>query len=231
MTVAQEPAAASDAKTHFVLRRLHSLMGVLFGGYIIVHLLVNATLVEGARHDGEPTVYQMQVDKIHSLPFLEAIEWTAILLPIIYHTIYGVYVVFRGRSNVGSYGYGRNWAYVLQRLTAAVLFFFIAFHVLGMKGALGETLTFDPAKATETTIRHINAHWTIAYLVYPLGILAATFHLANGFWAGGIAWGLTVSSAAQRRWGLLCAALFVLTFACGMASLIACIRGGVIAVT
>src|SRR6266567_573480 len=60
---------------HFLLRRLHSLTGLVFGGYLVVHLLINATLVEGARHAegaaaGGPTVYQLQVDKIYSLPFL-----------------------------------------------------------------------------------------------------------------------------------------------------------------
>ena len=34
--------------SHFLIRRLHSLTGIVFGGYIVVHLLVNATLVEGA---------------------------------------------------------------------------------------------------------------------------------------------------------------------------------------
>ena len=35
---------------HFFIRRLHSLTGLVFGGYLVVHLLVNATLIEGARH-------------------------------------------------------------------------------------------------------------------------------------------------------------------------------------
>src|SRR4029078_158998 len=39
-------------KHHFLLRRLHSLTGIVFGGYLVVHLTVNATLArfEGGRY-------------------------------------------------------------------------------------------------------------------------------------------------------------------------------------
>ena len=112
-------ASASDltvpllgSRHHFLLRRLHSLTGILFGGYIIIHLLVNATLAEGPRTPGEPTVFQQQVDKIHSLPFLLVVEWTFIYLPIIFHTVYGIWITLTGQPNVDRYGYAKNWAYV-----------------------------------------------------------------------------------------------------------------------
>ena len=67
-------------------------------------------------------------------------------------------------------------------------------------GEFGRQLTFDPVdKATQTTINHMHAGG-VGYWLYPIGILAATFHLANGFWTAGITWGLTVSAGAQRRW-------------------------------
>src|SRR4051812_39589925 len=58
-------ATASDytlptigGRHHFLLRRLHSLTGIVFGGYLVVHLLVNATIAQLG------TVYQVQVTKI-----------------------------------------------------------------------------------------------------------------------------------------------------------------------
>jgi succinate dehydrogenase / fumarate reductase cytochrome b subunit len=213
---------------HFLLRRLHSLTGIVFGGYLVVHLLVNATLIEGARHDGGPTVFQLQVDKIHSLPFLGVVETAFIYLPILFHTVYGVWITLTGQPNVGRYPYGKNWFYFFQRVSAVVLVFFMLFHVLGMKGVfggeIGEALTFAPLAATESTVRHMQARWWIGYVVYPIGILASCYHLANGFWAAAITWGLTISSAAQRRWGLACAGLFVMTFACAMTALVATLR-------
>ena len=199
----------------------------MFGGYLVIHLIVNATLVEGVRHFGQANIYQQQVDKIHSLPFLLAVEWTFIYLPILYHTFYGIWIIVTGQSNLERYGYIKNWFYTLQRVSAIILIAFIAFHVLGMKGFFGKTLEFNPVNhAADSAARHVNSAWWIWGLVYPIGILASCFHLANGFWTAGITWGLTVSSQAIRRWGVVCTVLFFLTFGCGMTALVALVRMG-----
>lgn len=213
-----------SGKAHFYLRRLHSLTGVLFGGYIMVHLVVNATLVEGVRHDGSPTVFQEQVDKIHSLPFLVPIEIAMIMLPLAFHTLYGLYISFQGRSNPMNYGYGKNWLYVAQRWSAILIMFFALFHVLTFKGFLpgdfGDKLTFVPVgAATASTVNHMHAAWWVGWVIYPIGVLAATFHLANGFWTGAISWGLTVSKRAQQRFGYACVGIFIFTTLCGFAAL------------
>ncbi len=215
-------ATASDhtlpvigGRNHFLLRRLHSLTGIVFGGYLVVHLLVNATIARG------PTEYQVQVDKIHSLPFLPVIEWTFIYLPILFHTVYGVWIILTGQPNVNRYSYGKNWSYTLQRISAVIIVFFMLFHVLALKyGAFGLNLSFDPHRALGTVGRHLD-HGLLVWIVYPIGILASCYHLANGFWAAAITWGLTISARAQQRWGLVCAGLFVLTFVAGMIALIA----------
>lgn len=204
-------------KHHFLLRRLHSLTGIVFGGYVAVHLIVNATLAQGA------SVFQAQVDKIHSLPFLAAIEWLLLYIPILYHTSYGGWIILTGQPNNGSYPYFKNTFYLLQRFSAVILAAFILYHVLAMKGWFGSA--FDPARAAATARDNIDAHWLVAGLVYPIGILAACFHTANGFWTAGITWGLTISAASQKRWGLLCIGLFVLMTVAGLAALIAIIAG------
>lgn len=215
---------------HFLLRRLHSLTGLIFGGYLVVHLLINASLIQGER-PGQPSVFQVQVNKIHSLPFLAVVETVFIYLPILFHTIYGIWVTVTGRPNVQDYPYGKNWFYTLQRASAIILVFFMTFHVLGMKGVfggdVGRALTFAPLHATQSTVNHFQAAWWIGYVVYPVGILASCYHLANGFWTAGITWGLTVSSHAQKRWGLACTGLFVLTLTCGLLALGAALRGEV----
>jgi succinate dehydrogenase / fumarate reductase cytochrome b subunit len=206
----------------FLLRRLHSLTGLLFGGYLCVHLLINATLIEGSRHDGQPTVFQMQVDKIHSLPFLVMIEWTAIFAPFLFHAFYGVLVTASGASNTTKYGYTKNWFYTLQRLSAFIILAFVAFHALTLKGVIGpKELHFIPAEyATESTLRHLQFAWWVP-VVYVIGVLASTFHLANGFWTAAISWGLTVSKQAQQRFGYLCVLVFLGTTACGLTALFA----------
>lgn len=202
------------SRHHFLLRRLHSLTGLVFGGYLVVHLLINATIAQGG------VVYQTQVDKIHSLPFLPVIEWTFIYLPILFHTVYGVWITLTGQPNVHRYGYGKNWFYVLQRVSAIVIVLFMLFHVLSLKyGLFGQGLSFDPHRALGTVGRHFDSLLLVA-VVYPIGILASCYHLANGFWTAAITWGLTVSANAQRRWGVACTGLFALTFVAGMIALI-----------
>ncbi len=227
--IASEPVA-SNASTYFLLRRLHSLTGLVFGGYLVVHLLVNATLIEGVRHAGSPSVFQQLVNYIHSLPFLPLVEWTLIYLPILYHTFYGIWIVATGQPNVDRYRYGKNWFYLLQRISAIVLVFFMVFHILGMKGlfsgGVADALKFEPTDAVRSTARHMNAAVWIWGLVYPVGILASCYHLANGFWTAAITWGLTVSKSAMRRWGFVCAGIFVFTLGCGMTALVALVQMG-----
>ena len=214
------PAGLLGGRYHFLLRRLHSLTGIVFGGYLVVHLLVNATIAQGGN------AYQTQVDKIHDLPFLPVIEWTFIYLPILFHTVYGVGIILNGQPNVDHYPYAKNWFYVLQRASAIVIVFFILFHVLALKyGLFGTHLAFNPhGGALRTVAQHMDVSFLITWFLYPVGILASCYHLANGFWTAAITWGLTVSDGAQKRWGYACAGLFVLTFVAGVVALVAAAR-------
>ena len=213
--------SAFSGSSHFLLRRLHSLTGLVFGGYIVVHLVVNATMAQGTSpHD----IFQIQVNKIHDLPFLLGVEWLFIYLPILFHTVYGVLIILGCQPNVEKYPYAKNYFYLTQRISAVFIALFVLFHVLGMKGFLGSTLQFVPEDATRSTARHINSSMWVAYMVYPIGILASCYHLANGFWTAAITWGLTISARSQRRWGYICAGLFAFTLCCGFLALGAAIH-------
>src|SRR5205823_7412973 len=136
------------------------------------------------------------------------IEWVTIFLPIIYHSLYGIWITFTAQPNPLQYSYAKNWFYFWQRVSAMVIVAFIVFHVLGMKGFFTEKLTFDAHHATVTAVRHVRANGFITYFVYPIGVLASCYHLANGFWTAAITWGLTISASAQRRWGFACPGIF-----------------------
>jgi succinate dehydrogenase / fumarate reductase cytochrome b subunit len=167
----------------------------------------------------------VQVDKIHSLPLLWAIEWAAIYLPILYHTVYGIWITFTAQPNINRYPYTKNIFYTLQRVSAIIIVLFMIFHVFSLKvGWFGSALSFDAHDAGGSVHRHMTgtrASWLIVGLIYPLGILASCYHLANGFWTAAITWGLTISAGAQRRWGFACAGLFALTLICGITALAA----------
>lgn len=44
-------------------------------------------------------------------------------------------------------------------------------------------------------------------LFYLVSVLGLVFHFANGMWTAAITWGMTVTVAAQRRWGWICTAV------------------------
>lgn len=208
--------------TYLLIRRLQSLTGLMFGGYLFVHLAVNATIAQGGEH------YQQQVDKIHSLPMLEGVEWTAIFLPFLVHAIYGTWIAVNGRPNVTNYPYTKNVFYLLQRISAVIVLAFILFHVLSLKfAAFGPALSFIPKdKALASIGQHMSYAWWLPAIVYPIGILASAYHTANGLWAGAITWGLTISSASQKRFGYLCTLLFLAMLGFGIISTIGAAKIG-----
>ncbi len=205
--------ATCNGQRHFWLRRVHSAFGLLFGGYITVHLLVNATGVK-------PLMYQQNVDKIHQLePMLPFIELAAIFLPLLVHMVYGIYIARQGVSyeTTMKYKYGGNYRYLLQRVTAVILLLFVAYHVgtLHRWGAGHFNAENHAYQSTVAAIRHPfgdNTALNVAVMaLYLLGVWSAVFHWANGLWSSAIAWGLTTTEKAQKRWGHACCA-----FGCGM---------------
>jgi succinate dehydrogenase / fumarate reductase cytochrome b subunit len=221
--------STAPGRRHFLLRRIHSLAGLAFGGYITVHLLVNATGLW-------PKVYQQNVDKIHTLePMLPLIEILLIFGPLILHALYGAYIGKAGvKFNTTKYNYGGNVRYALQRWTAYILLAFIAYHIatlhkwgLALFHVQGYP-DFNPKNmAYQTTASSIKTPYDSAVLNYAvmafylLGIWSAVFHWANGLWTSAIAWGLTTTATAQRRWGHVCLAFGVLMMVIGTTAWVA----------
>src|SRR5687768_3929860 len=201
-------------RNEFLLRRLHSLSGIVpVGAYMVIHLLTNATVLESWR------TYQNAVYQIHSLPVLWVIEWTFIFLPLIFHAVYGIVIVRTGIPNNSSYPYPKNWRYTLQRATGMIAFLFIFWHVLHMHGWIhsdawlnairGWGGMFAPYNATSTAAAAMQATILVPIL-YTIGVLSCVFHLANGIWTFGITWGLWTTVAAQRRADYVCIGFGVL---------------------
>ncbi len=205
-------------KHHFLLRRLHSMAGVLpIGVFLIMHLTTNSSVVwaEALGKDGAET-FQHEVNFIHSLPGLILIEIFGLWLPIFFHSLFGFYYAFSGKSNAASYPYGGSWRYSLQRWTGYLGFLFIFFHIATLRWGwnLPFSSGFDPHAAASTTALAIrggeDASAFGAFVVGALylgGVTALVYHFANGLWTWAITWGITVSPQAQKRWGYVCAAV------------------------
>ena len=211
----------------FLIRRLHSLSGLIpVGAYMIVHLLTNSLTSWGV----EP--FQTAVYQIHALgPALLFVEWAFIFGPLIFHAVLGVVIIRTGKSNVGHYGYGANWRYTMQRVSGMIAFVFIFAHVFHLHGWFHADIwmknvveplgggQFKPYNATSTLAQAFQVSWFIPIL-YAFGIIACVFHLANGIWTMGITWGVWVNPKAQERAGFACAGLGVLVALFGMVAIV-----------
>src|SRR5215475_7681273 len=112
----------------FFLRRLHSLSGIIpVGAFLLEHFISNAFATRG------PNAYFGQVKFLTGLPFVLALEIFGIYIPLLYHSLYGFYIWFRGQANVAEYPWAGNFMYSAQRWTGAIAFVYMAWHTYTMR--------------------------------------------------------------------------------------------------
>jgi len=202
-----DPASSLMNRHHFLLRRLHSLSGILpVGVFVMMHLFTNFQMLIGD--------FQHEVDFIHATPALLFIEIT-LWGSIAFHAGLGLIYTFTGSPNVQRYRYGGNWRYTLQRWTGFIALIFIFLHIATLRWRWGFGGWFTPFYATgpdgqplaaaTTALALQHAPWVV--VIYVVGALSVVYHWSNGLWTAAITWGLTLSAAAQRRWGYVCATL------------------------
>lgn len=236
------PALGWLERHDFLLRRLHSLTGIVpIGVFLIAHLITNSSLVWGGtalRGEGkglgllEGGIYyfQKEVAWINTqVPHLLLIEIT-LWVSIAFHSIVGVWIAMTGRSNTARYGFGSNWRYALQRVSGYIGIAFIFYHVATLRWGWtflvpgGVKWSHHASASTLAMAIKGGEGWTVPGLVvallYFVGVAMLVFHFANGLWTAAITWGLTISQAAQRRWGYVCAAIGVGLMGAGMAALV-----------
>lgn len=205
------PVSTPLLQNHFLLSRLHSLAGIVpLGAFLIEHLYSNAVALQGA------SAYDKQVATLQGIPFVWILEIFLILLPLLYHAGYGIYVAFLSSPNTRTYGYGSNWRFLLQRVSGIVTLLFVVYHVWSfrLKSAFfGTEVDFHAVSA------HLLNPWIFAF--YVLGVLSTTFHFTNGLWSGLITWGITTGPRAQQISGRILLVLFALLSVVGLGSLLA----------
>ncbi|HNO77379.1 MAG TPA: succinate dehydrogenase [Phycisphaerae bacterium] len=207
-------AISPREKYYFLARRLHSLTGLMFSGFVCFHLLINATVLTG----GES--FQFCVEKIHILEhmgILVPVEMATIFFPIAFHALFGIVILLTSQSNMKDYPYGGNIRYTLQRLSAVVILVFLTMHIWHMHW-LGKPFggaQFDPANATSTAAAAMQS-WSLWAPIYAIGVAATVFHLANGIWTALITWGVTIGPRSQRVAGYCCVALGAVLFVAGL---------------
>lgn len=190
---------------HFLIRRVHSLLGLLpIGIFLMFHLTLNLSARLGASQ------YDKVIESMRSFPGIFVVELVIIFLPIAFHAIYGAWVVYTGQSNLLRYKYARNWFYIIQRISGVYTVIFVFAHVW--------VLRFGGASFA--ALQQIVGN-PLGLIFYAIGIVLAIFHFTNGLWAFAITWGITIGPNAQKKWGYACSVIFVILTVVGLADLTA----------
>jgi succinate dehydrogenase / fumarate reductase, cytochrome b subunit len=183
-------ATATRRETSYLLRKLHSLSGIVpVGAFLAEHFWSNsAALVSAAK-------YNETSQELQTIPFRVFVEWAFIFLPILYHGGYGIYIWLRGESNVSQYPWVKNWLYTFQRYSGLVAFAYIGWHVYTQRW-----LTHGMSTYAEMAQQLLNP-WALVFMI--VGVVASSFHLGVGIWNFLCKWGLAATVRAQRAAGQL----------------------------
>lgn len=203
----------------FVMRKLHQLTGIVpLGAFFFVHLFTNSKSMSGA------AVFNDAVADIHHLPYLLFVEVFGIFLPLLFHSVYGIFISAETRPNALNYGYGRNWFYIFQRVTGIFLFFFLIFHILNFRfGAIPGLNTTAVAGNADLAFKIVSSEFQISWIfvLYLLGVTATAWHLAYGFFLFAVDWGILIGEKAQKMALYACVGLAFFLSAVGINAMVA----------
>jgi succinate dehydrogenase / fumarate reductase cytochrome b subunit len=181
------------------------------GVWSVNHLWNNLSALQG------PDRWASAVTE-YSHPAAQLATGIFVLVPVVFHTVWGIRRVFTSTPNNVRYGTLANLRYLLQRLSAIGLALFLGAHLwLAMihpRFTTGHPLTFE-------AIAH-EMHFHMPTLtVYLLGTLGLAYHLANGLQTFAMGWGLVTSRRALRKLDVAAAVAFVILLAMGWGAIYA----------
>jgi succinate dehydrogenase/fumarate reductase cytochrome b subunit (b558 family) len=222
------PASSTPVDRSFLWRRLHSLSGVVpVGGFLVYHLYENMAALSG------PQAYDEMVNHVNTmLPrmYFFGVELAGVIVPLLFHSLYGMYIAATGQPNHGRYAYASNWAYWAQRVSGYVAAIYVLVHVgvlrywitlMGNHLAPGQPtaegqldlVTYADVAAhlgnTHHLVRETALGGTHIFALYLVGTLATIYHFTNGLNGFAWTWGLAVGRVAQRRVRAFAWVLFV----------------------
>lgn len=196
------------SKYNFMIRRVHSLLGLVpVGIFMIVHLILNSTVLMGDQFGAYP--YIVKIMKGGSY-YINIMEIVIIALPLLFHAIYGLYIVYIARNNALQYTYYKNWAFYAQRITALIALVFLSWHVWVLR--IASPKSADMAEQISFVIKdmHDAVSTPLGLTLYIICILAVIFHFANGKATMAMSWGLTIGPKSQNLMTLVSLGTFAL---------------------
>ncbi|AOZ91986.1 succinate dehydrogenase cytochrome b558 subunit [Paenibacillus crassostreae] len=198
----------------YYARKIHSLLGVIpLSFFILEHVVTNFGAFEGGLEQ-----FNEGVAFLNGLPFVFFMELFLIWLPLLYHGVFGLYLAYQAKPNVGSYQYSRNWRFLFQRITGVLTFMFVIWHVYEtrVQVALGNVTHEELGGVIHAVVMN-----PITFILYLIGVISTAYHFSNGLWSFLVSWGITVGPRAQRVSSVMCMGLFAIVSILFILSLIA----------
>jgi succinate dehydrogenase / fumarate reductase cytochrome b subunit len=180
----------ADPRSSFLQARLASALAILpLGAWTFVHLWHNLTAFEGA------DAWESAVTG-YSHPVAQAATGVIVLLPLAIHTVWGLGRLATSRVNVFAYRFYDNFKYLLQRVAAIGVLLFLGAHLwLAM---IKPRIVEGHAEAFAAIAGQMHVHKP-TLIVYLLGTLGVSYHLANGALTFCMGWGVVSTRRALRR--------------------------------
>lgn len=203
-TAPSRPISAAESRSSFLRARLASVLAVVpLGVWTFVHLWNNLAAFQGAE------AWQQAVTE-YSSPFAEAITGVIVLLPLAIHTVWGLGRLATSRPNNLRYRFYPNFKYLLQRLAAVGVLLFLGAHL--WLALIHPRAVEGHAEPFADIAQEMHFHRP-TLVVYLLGTLGVSYHLANGAQTFCMSWGIVSSQRGLRRLEWVAVLVFVLLLA------------------
>jgi succinate dehydrogenase / fumarate reductase, cytochrome b subunit len=203
MHSATSPAAGAN-RSSFLQARLASFLAIApLGAWTFFHLWNNLAAFYGA------AAWEASVTG-YSSPVAQLFTGCLVLVPLAVHTVWGIGRLFTSQPNNVRYRAYGNLKYIIQRVAAVGVLLFLGAHL--WHAMILPRMTTGRGEAF-TDIAHEMRFNPPTLIVYVLGTLGMTFHLANGLQTAAMGWGIVTSKAALKRLEWMVIAVFLLLLA------------------
>lgn len=208
-------------QNRLTLQKLFQLSGIVpLGIFFLIHIFTNSKAMNGERSYNEAILESNQI------PFLLVVEFFGVFLPLIFHSIYGMFLSTKTGLIFLNQEYRNRWFYYFQRVSGIFLFIFILFHLLhfrfGLLGGFG--LAAIPVAGNEAkafVIVSSDFQVVLVLIIYILGVLATSWHLAYGIFSFSINWKILVNRESQKLAFKICTGIAILLSAIGINTIFA----------
>lgn len=187
---------------HFCKRSYLSVTGFILAAFLGFHLALNLLALW-------PAQFQAAINALHRLSWrLVVLEISVVFLPLAIHLGFGLQVLWQDKLKYNPDKLrGSALGQCLQQASALILLVFLAVHLLTLHRWFGGA--FDPGHAGRSVTKALWQPYgtgaaaaranSLVAAFYPVGLLAALFHTANGIYTGADILGLTPTPLQQLR--------------------------------